>query len=60
MKNKILNLCIQLFIGQFLPKHVGIPMGGNGGPKYYMLEIHYDNPKSKKGKEIKRIFYMNS
>ncbi|XP_073844167.1 MOXD1 homolog 1 [Musca autumnalis] len=30
--------------GQFLPPHVGIPVGGKTGAKYYMLEIHYDNP----------------
>lgn len=40
---------IHLFVGQFLPHHVGIPMGGRTGPKYYMLEIHYDNPTAKKG-----------
>lgn len=43
------------FIGQYLPHHVGIPIGGRHGPKYYMLEIHYDNPKAKRGKmEIKK------
>lgn len=35
--------------GQFLPEHVGIPMGGSSGVKYYMLEIHYDNPKALHG-----------
>lgn len=34
--------------GQFLPAHVGIPMGGPSGAKYYMLEIHYDNPNGLK------------
>ncbi|XP_055310996.1 MOXD1 homolog 1 [Sitodiplosis mosellana] len=34
--------------GQYLPHHVGIPFGGRDGPKYYMLEIHYDNPKAKR------------
>lgn len=38
--------------GQFLPHHVGIPMGGLNGAKYYMLEIHYDNPTSKRCKLI--------
>lgn len=33
--------------GQFLPEHVGIPLGGKSGAKYYMLEIHYDNPNAK-------------
>lgn len=37
-------------LGQFLPHHVGIPLGGRNGAKYYMLEIHYDNPSAKKGK----------
>lgn len=41
-----------------MPHHVGIPIGGRNGPKYYMLEIHYDNPKAKRGKHIflKQIF----
>lgn len=30
---------------QYLPEHVGIPFGGK--QKYYMLEIHYDNPTRK-------------
>jgi hypothetical protein len=34
--------------GQFLPEHVGIPFGGKNGPKFYMLEIHYDNPNKKR------------
>uniref|UniRef100_A0A336L841 CSON004817 protein n=1 Tax=Culicoides sonorensis TaxID=179676 RepID=A0A336L841_CULSO len=34
--------------GQFLPEHVGIPIGGRDSVKYYMLEIHYDNPHSKR------------
>lgn len=35
--------------GQFLPEHIGIPIGGNkGGAKYYMLEVHYDNPRAKR------------
>ena len=33
-----------------LPEHVGIPIGEeNGGSKYFMLEIHYDNPELKSG-----------
>lgn len=31
-----------------MPEHIGIPMGGKSGAKYYMLEIHYDNPKAKR------------
>lgn len=34
--------------GQFLPEHIGIPIGGKTGAKYYMLEIHYDNPNAKR------------
>lgn len=30
---------------QYLPEHVGIPFSGER--KYYMLEIHYDNPSRK-------------
>lgn len=33
---------------QFLPDHVGIPIGGKTAFKYYMLEVHYDNPNAKK------------
>lgn len=36
--------------GQFLPSHAGIPMGGESGVKYYMLEIHYDNSYRKLSK----------
>lgn len=35
-------------IGQFLPEHIGIPVGGRDNAKYYMLEIHYDNPHARK------------
>lgn len=41
---------LQYFIGQFLPQHVGIPLGGKTGAKFYMLEIHYDNPHSQQCK----------
>ncbi|XP_017062155.1 MOXD1 homolog 1 [Drosophila ficusphila] len=34
--------------GQFLPPHVGIPIGGASGARYYMLEIHYDNPNGER------------
>ncbi|XP_059608084.1 MOXD1 homolog 1 [Phlebotomus argentipes] len=34
--------------GQFLPDHAGIPLGGKHSAKYYMLEIHYDNPRAKR------------
>lgn len=47
--------------GQFFPKHIGIPMGGRSGPKYYMLEIHYDNPQYKRVVDHSgfRIHYTN-
>lgn len=52
-----LNIIIEMktnfsncYAGQYLPHHVGIPIGGRSGAKYYMLEIHYDNPKAKRGK----------
>ncbi|XP_025190486.1 MOXD1 homolog 1-like [Melanaphis sacchari] len=32
--------------GQFLPDHIGVPIGGR--EMYYMLEVHYDNPTLKK------------
>ncbi|XP_049547177.1 MOXD1 homolog 1 [Anopheles darlingi] len=35
--------------GQFLPEHIGIPIGGDkGAARYYMLEVHYDNPRAKR------------
>lgn len=43
-------LHFQYFVGQFLPQHVGIPLGGKTGAKFYMLEIHYDNPHSQQCK----------
>lgn len=43
--------------GQYLPHHVGIPIGGRNGPKYYMLEIHYDNPKAKRSKFDDTLFF---
>lgn len=50
--------------GQFLPEHIGIPMGTRNGAKYYMLEIHYDNPKAKRGKKndpviIERVYLIS-
>ncbi|BFG03078.1 MOXD1 homolog 1 [Drosophila madeirensis] len=49
-------------MGQFLPSHVGIPMGGSMGVKYYMLEIHYDNPNGKKSVDHSgfRIHYTHN
>ncbi|XP_036334725.1 MOXD1 homolog 1-like [Rhagoletis pomonella] len=47
--------------GQFLPHHVGIPVGGKQGAKYYMLEIHYDNPQAQQMVDHSgfRIHYTN-
>lgn len=44
--------------GQYLPPHVGIPIGGRNGPKYYMLEIHYDNPKAKRSKCLLLFLFL--
>ncbi|MPC87117.1 DBH-like monooxygenase protein 1 [Portunus trituberculatus] len=27
------------------PEHTGIPLGDGSGVSYYVMEIHYDNPK---------------
>nr|XP_045584690.1 DBH-like monooxygenase protein 1 homolog [Procambarus clarkii] len=36
--------------GEMWPDHVGYPLGEeHGGTNYFMMEIHYDNPKLKKG-----------
>ncbi|XP_046406424.1 MOXD1 homolog 1-like [Ischnura elegans] len=34
--------------GEFLPEHVGLPIGEDGSDTYFMLEIHYDNPSFEK------------
>lgn len=36
------------FIGEWLPKHVGIPIAEHGERSYYMLEVHYNNPSQRK------------
>ncbi|CAG7722116.1 unnamed protein product, partial [Allacma fusca] len=30
----------------YLPENIGIPLNENGSPEYFLLEVHYDNPKS--------------
>jgi hypothetical protein len=40
-----------LFAGEFLPDHVGLPLADGDRAKYFMLEIHYDNPDFRQGKE---------
>ncbi|KAJ9595787.1 hypothetical protein L9F63_013031, partial [Diploptera punctata] len=37
--------------GEFLPEHVGLPLADGDKAKYFMLEIHYDNPGFKKVKD---------
>jgi len=29
----------------WMPENVGLPIGGDSGPKYLMFEVHYDNPE---------------
>eukprot|EP00486_Rosalina_sp_Unknown_P006020 CAMPEP_0201567166 /NCGR_PEP_ID=MMETSP0190_2-20130828/7517_1 /ASSEMBLY_ACC=CAM_ASM_000263 /TAXON_ID=37353 /ORGANISM="Rosalina sp." /LENGTH=621 /DNA_ID=CAMNT_0047986831 /DNA_START=49 /DNA_END=1914 /DNA_ORIENTATION=- len=31
----------------YMPEGVGFPIGGDNGPKYIMMEMHYDNPEEK-------------
>lgn len=49
--------------GVLLSDHVGLPMGEDyGGANYYVLQVHYDNPKLKKGvvdSSGLRIFYTD-
>lgn len=42
--------------GEFFPSHVGMPIEPDTkGAKYYLLEVHYDNPTLKQGKKMLRI-----
>ncbi|XP_054267311.1 MOXD1 homolog 1-like [Macrosteles quadrilineatus] len=47
--------------GEFLPDHVGIPIGENRRSTFFMLEIHYDNPTLKKVVDSSglRVFYTD-
>jgi hypothetical protein len=40
-----------LCAGEFLPDHVGLPLADGDTAKYFMLEIHYDNPGFTEGKK---------
>ncbi|XP_067933220.1 DBH-like monooxygenase protein 1 homolog [Watersipora subatra] len=35
----------------FYPKEAGYPLGGDNSPDYFMMEVHYDNPKLISGKK---------
>ncbi|XP_063889884.1 DBH-like monooxygenase protein 1 [Scylla paramamosain] len=35
--------------GEMWPEHVGIPLGKDSGLYYYVMEMHYDNPKLTEG-----------
>lgn len=39
---------ISLLTGEWLPEHVGIPIGEHPEGSYYMLEVHYNNPQLRK------------
>ncbi|XP_023716021.1 MOXD1 homolog 1 isoform X2 [Cryptotermes secundus] len=45
--------------GEFLPNHVGLPLADGNKARYFMLEIHYDNPKFRQVKDSSglRIHY---
>lgn len=45
--------------GEFLPDHVGLPLADGNKAKYFMLEIHYDNPEFRQVKDSSglRIHY---
>lgn len=34
--------------GEWMPEHVGIPIAEHGESSYYMLEVHYNNPRMKR------------
>jgi len=37
-----------------LPEQAGYPIGGgDSGPEYLMLEIHFDNPEQESGLHVK-------
>ena len=42
-------LCF-LCAGEMFPEHVGFPLG-EGGATYLMMEMHYDNPNLRQGKQ---------
>lgn len=43
-------LNLQIFLQRMIfPENVGFPIGENGQSQYYMMEVHYDNPKELKG-----------
>ena len=31
------------------PDNVGMPIGGEGNPEFFHIELHYDNPTGKAG-----------
>ncbi|XP_050717468.1 DBH-like monooxygenase protein 1 isoform X2 [Eriocheir sinensis] len=35
--------------GEMWPDNVGLPIGGGNDPNYFMLEVHYDNPRLMEG-----------
>ena len=52
------NTTSTCFQAQYLPRHVGIPLGGADSPQYLMLESHYDNPHFHAGSNTPNIIVM--
>ncbi|KAJ4447565.1 hypothetical protein ANN_09572, partial [Periplaneta americana] len=48
--------------GEFLPDHVGLPLSDGDKAKYFMLEIHYDNPEFRRVRDSSgvRIHYTEN
>jgi len=44
----MVQLIIRDFAGEWLPEHVGIPIGEHRNKSFYMLEVHYNNPSMRK------------
>lgn len=38
-----------------LPDHLGDVIGDTGGPTYYRIEVHYENPEGKDCKLVNKI-----
>ncbi|PSN48351.1 MOXD1 1 protein [Blattella germanica] len=56
------QLCHSNGTGEFLPEHVGLPLADGDKARYFMLEIHYDNPGFRKVRDNSgiRIHYTEN
>lgn len=56
----MITLFYLVHVGEFLPNHVGLPLADGNRAKYFMLEIHYDNPEFRQGKEKILIYNLET